>query len=624
MQSLLSHSKAIYAVENMITQLSPFNILARCSSALVVVFLLTACGGGEDQQAKYLERALAHFEEENYDKAGVDARNVLQINPKNIQAKTILADINLENGDLRQAFGAYTGILEDDAANVDANIGLSRIYIAVRDYEKSIEHAEAVLQVEAENTEAMGFKALSLMGLERGDEAYELAGVTLEKDAGNAGALAVAVQHLSEQEKLSDALELLKEGASVNPDEPTISIMKYGVYQALDDKPGMEQELIALTERFPESEQYSTMLAGHYIREAEAEKAEAAVRRYAEQNDTHEARSRVVVYLLQQESQEKAAAQARAYIEDGSDTRMINTLAEVYLFTGDREKGIETLYESIESDPESVGAIEARARLVQLNLEDRDIDQASKLIEDILAIESENEVALMARSAISLSNNEVKEAITDLRTVTKNNPDNLDAIRILSQAQEAIGNRDLALDNYKRMIDLGDRNAQTLASAARLAIQANQFEEAEAYIRAALEQEEQQEDPSLVTNLVRLLALKEDWTEAESFADRLVASESSSALGHYLKGAIALQTENEGDALGHFKASLDEQPEAIESLAAYAAQLSSKPVRMRPSSLLNLIVGSTRFPAAIMCWERSTLRKAILMQPRLSFAKVSK
>lgn len=537
---------------------------------------LASCGGGEDQQAKYLERAQEHFENENFDKATVDARNVLQINPKNMVAKTILADISLESGDLRKAFGSYSGILEEEPGNVDANVGLSRIHIAVRDYQKSLEHAEDALAVEPGNTKAQGFKALSLMGLEKNDEAFELAQSTLAVDAGNSAALAVVTQHFASQDSFADALPMLEKGAEANPDEPTITIMKFGVHQALEDKPGMERELISLTERFPEAEQYSTMLAGFYIREGESEKAEATVRRYAEENDTHEAKNRVVVYLLQQESQEKAIAQAKAYIDEDKDTRMINALAEVYLFTGDQEKGIETLYQSVETDSESVGAIEARARLVQIYLQDKNFDQASALIGDILDIESENEVALMARSAIYLSNGEIKEAITDLRTVTKNNPENMEAIRVLSQAQEAIGNRDLALDSYKRMIALGDRDPQTLASAARLAIQADQFEEAEQFIRAALEQQESQDDPSLVTNLVRLLALKEDWTEAESFAQRLVENENSAALGHYLKGAIALQTDRADDSLDHFKASLDAQPEAIESLAAYAAQLSKQ------------------------------------------------
>ena len=103
----------------MIKRLSHQQIVVKLTTALTFVFFLASCGGGEDQQAKYLERAQAHFEEKNYDKAGVDARNVLQINPKNIAAKTILADISLENGDLRVAFGSYTGILEDDPSNPD-------------------------------------------------------------------------------------------------------------------------------------------------------------------------------------------------------------------------------------------------------------------------------------------------------------------------------------------------------------------------------------------------------------------------------------------------------------------------------------------------------------------------
>lgn len=544
----------------------------------VLLFGLVGCGGGEDQQVKYLERAKQHLANENYEKAKVDARNVLQINPKNIEARVVLADIHFQDGELRPAFGGYSAAIQEQPDNVQANLGLAKIQTAVRDFDKAIEHCDVVLEKNPQNADALGYKALALVGLEKSEEGYALAKQALEIDAGNTAALGVTTQYLSLAGDYQGALDLLKVGQQQDPDEPRLSIMKLGVFQEMKDKEGMEKELLALTKQFPESEQYSTLLAGFYVRDSRPEKAEAAVRRFAEENpESFEAKQRLVVYLLQQESQQKAIDQAKAYIEaDPQNTRINNTLAEIYLFTGDREKGVEALYDSIKLDPESVGAIEARTRLIGLYIEDKDLDQARKLIDDTLEIESENEIALMSRAAILLSKNDLKPAIADLRTVIKNNPSNTEALRILGQAQEAVGNRDLALDSYKKLLALGDRDQKTLASAARLAIQSEQYDEAEKYIRLSLEQQEQADNPGLITNLVRLLALKEDWTEADEFASRLVETESSSALGYYLKGAIDLQTGDSEDALSNFKKSIDVQPEAVESLAAYTTELSKQ------------------------------------------------
>ncbi len=546
--------------------------------ALVGFLGLSGCGEGEDRQASYLKRAQDHYAEENYDKASVDARNVLQINPKNIEARVILADIAFGEGNLRRAFGSYSAIIEEQSDNVAALTGLSKIYAAVRDFQQSLDHADRALLIEPENSELMGFKALAMLGLEKSNEAYELAQQAIAIDAGNAAALGVTTQYLSGQEKFKEALDALTKGQVANPDDARLSMMKVGVYQALNDNAGLEQELVGLAAQFPDSVQYSDTLVRFYVRESEHAKAEEAIRRFAQDNpESYEAKRRVIQYLLQQESQDSAIAQAREYMQaDEEDTRLINTLAEVYLFTGDKPKGMEVLQQSIATDPESVGAIEARTRLVQLFLADEDMDSARQMIGDILAIEPENEFGLMSRAGLHLNDRKLKDAIIDLRTVVKNNPENRQALSALAQTQEANGSVDLALDNYKKLMALGDTEIQTLASAARLAIQTEQYQEAEKYIRLALQAEEQSNNPRLVTDLVRLLALKEDWAAAQEFAQRLIDSDSAKALGYYLKGGIQQQIGEDGEAISSFKAALAEQPDAIETMAALTTLISEK------------------------------------------------
>ena len=50
-----------------------------------------ACSGGEERQAKYFERAQQFYDEGNYEKAKIEAKNVLQINPRHAQGRYLMA-----------------------------------------------------------------------------------------------------------------------------------------------------------------------------------------------------------------------------------------------------------------------------------------------------------------------------------------------------------------------------------------------------------------------------------------------------------------------------------------------------------------------------------------------------
>ena len=77
------------------------------AAALLFVFMLGGCGGAEERKAKYLERGKAYFEEENYDKATVEFKNVLQIDPKAGAPYFYLGKIAEKEQEWRTAFGKF-------------------------------------------------------------------------------------------------------------------------------------------------------------------------------------------------------------------------------------------------------------------------------------------------------------------------------------------------------------------------------------------------------------------------------------------------------------------------------------------------------------------------------------
>ena len=60
---------------------------APLATLLILLATLTACGGAADRKAAYMEKGQALFDAGNYDKARLEFKNVLQIDPKDVPAR---------------------------------------------------------------------------------------------------------------------------------------------------------------------------------------------------------------------------------------------------------------------------------------------------------------------------------------------------------------------------------------------------------------------------------------------------------------------------------------------------------------------------------------------------------
>ena len=140
-------------------------------------------------------------------------------------------------------------------------------------------------------------------------------------------------------------------------------------------------------------------------------------------------------------------------------------------------------------------------------------------------------------------------------------------------------------------------DVQTLASAARLAIKTEQFLDAEKFVRMALEIDG--ENPGLVTNLVRLLVLKEDWAAASDFAQRLIGSEDSKALGHYLQAGLNIRLDEKDKAIKNLELSLQYQANAVESLTSIAGLISEQ--KGRPAAISYVTAHCDKYPEQAHC-----------------------
>src|SRR5437867_8536964 len=91
--------------------------------------MMAACGGKEERKAMHMEKGKAYYEQANYDKARVELRNVLQIDPKSAEAYYMIGLIDDEQQNWPSAFNSYLKAVELNPNQMQAKAKLGRLYV---------------------------------------------------------------------------------------------------------------------------------------------------------------------------------------------------------------------------------------------------------------------------------------------------------------------------------------------------------------------------------------------------------------------------------------------------------------------------------------------------------------
>ena len=100
-------------------------------SIALLLFALTAviagCGGKQEKVAAHLGKSRALYDQAIYDKARIEARNVLQIDPKNADAYYLLGLIDEERQEWQRALANYSKAVELNPGDLQAKVRLGRL-----------------------------------------------------------------------------------------------------------------------------------------------------------------------------------------------------------------------------------------------------------------------------------------------------------------------------------------------------------------------------------------------------------------------------------------------------------------------------------------------------------------
>jgi tetratricopeptide (TPR) repeat protein len=544
--------------------------------ALLLVFsslLLGACESPEERVAGYIADAEQRLDEGDIVKAEIDVKNALQIQPKNAQARFLMAQINETRREFQDMATNLRAAVEIDPEFAAARIKLGSLYAMAGALELAEEQAGMLTDADRERVDAKIL--LAQIAAANGD--LELASQKLEEalalDSSNMQALGLLVS-ISASTNLTDALALLDQGIVDAEDDRPLRLLRIQILQRAGN---YEDEVIAeyqgLMSDYPDEVAFGYRLAQFLAESGRVNDVEPVLRQIITNDPGNvEARLALTQYAANTQGPEEAEALLLQFVEELPDSHTLRlSLARLYQQTGRSEQAYEE-YERVASSARNEDAgLTAMVRMAGINLANGDTEAGQELLEQVLSVDSLNTDALLLRGALYIDQKEYKSAVSDLRSLLRTEPDNLQAQLLIAKAHSDAGDILLAEDAYKRVLNIDPGNVTATLELTRMLVARKKSDGALDLLR---EQTAAYPDEVRFSRaLIGLYLSEKNAAAAEKEAARVAERPGKEAVGEFLLGGVYQARGEDELAISAFEKSLQLSPTAREPLKGMIASM---------------------------------------------------
>jgi len=538
----------------------------RVFTVLALALMLTACGGAEDRKAAYMQKAQQLYDQGNYEKARLEYKNVIQIDPKDVQAHYKLGQVMEKLRNWRAAAGEYLRVIELDDKNVDARIRMGQFYLLSKALDKAAEMADKAVELAPDNADALAFRGT--VRAQQGDQtaARADAEAALKIDPRHVGATALLASLYLRDKDLDKAVETLEDGIKANPEDVSLRTLLAGIYA----RTGKKDEAVALLERVielePEKLGHRIRLARFEVAGKDLDKAEKVLRDAVKAfPDDTKARLALIEFIAGQRSGTQAEKELEAFIEAEPDNFELRfALGKLYIAARAYGKAMSTWQAIVERDGIGPNGLRARTLMAELDIRKRDFDAASSLLETVLKENAHDQKALSLRGDLALLQNRPDDAINDFRAALRDNPNSIALQRQLARAHVLNKNNELAEDALKKAIELAPRDVGARTDYIQLLAAMGKTEALQQQLDKLIQQTPR--NLAVLEALFKAQARKRDWDSAALIAERIKRERPDQAAGYYFAGLIDQAQKNFEDSIPELEKAVELAPDTIQPL----------------------------------------------------------
>jgi predicted Zn-dependent protease len=421
--------------------------------SLSALLLLTACDSAEERAQGHYESAVELLAAGDVDRAIIELRNVFQLNANHIEARKLYAATMLQRGDLRDAFGSYTLVSEQDPNDVESRIAVARIAAQTGEWDafdlnttRAIELAPDNPQVRLlQQVQAYRQAALADDTAKRDAAAAELAKLRSELPQDLLLSRILIEDNVTNQ-RFSSALEEIDAALAIDPSSREFMQMRLALLVQLGQDDEVERQLTAMVAADPNDAESKEALIRWYISRGNTAKAEEILRADAYADDAETAdRVAYIAFVRQVRGDDAAREEATAFIEQQKDVPVLRSLRAGLDFDAGRQaEAIKELEDIIATSEPGETTLQVKVSLARMLAMSGDQVGSRQRVEEVLAEDPSNVEALKMRAASLIEQDLPDDAITNLRTALDAAPRDPGVMGLMATAYLRSGSRELA------------------------------------------------------------------------------------------------------------------------------------------------------------------------------------
>ena len=541
-----------------------------CVGALVATVLLasTGCGGAQERKASYLEKGQKYFDARNYEKASVEFRNALQIDPNDATARYKVGQVNERLGKPRDAAGQYQAAIDQDAKFLPARAALARLYLLGGLPDRAMELVEPGLTQDPKNAQLLTARGAAKSQLGNVPGAFEDAEAAVKFAPDDEYAIALLASLYRSNARSDKAIEVVRAGLEKLPNSIDLHVVLADLELGQQHVPQAEAQLRRVIELQPDELTHRYRLARFYLLSKNVDAAEKTMRETVKvAPDNVEAKLALAELIASQRGVEKGEVELKQFVAKEKEGAALHLALARFYETHKKPEKAQAMYrEIIESAGTKPDGLTARNRLAALLVQTNQLDAAKQLVEAVLKENARDNDALILRGNLLLAKGDAIGAIADLRAVLRDQPNAVGVMRALARAH--LRNNELAIaeETLRSAAQANPGDHAVRLELAQLLAQSGRPEQA----RPVLEQlvTETPNDVSAQESLFRVLAALKDLPAARTTAENIRRVHPDNPIGAYLVGSVDEAEKKLDAAAAEYEQALEIQPDAGEPLAA--------------------------------------------------------